>query len=209
MLPLLASMPSVRNRIAGRIYAKPAGWAFTPKDFSDLGSRPSVNRVLHDLALEGTIRRMARGLYWLPRIDPFLKAELKPTHEQVAQAVARKNRWKIIPDGATAANTLGLSQQIPAKVVYLSSGPTQALKVDGLRIQFKHAMPKQFDFQDYGAGVVVQALRCLGKENIERWMVRHLARVLPGKVKRSLVAETRYNADWIYRLAQRIHGTAE
>ena len=197
-------MSKAKDKMLGRIHAKAAGWVFLPKDFLDLVGRGTVDKLLHQLAANGTIRRIMRGLYFQPRHSDFLKAQIGPTHDQIAQAVARKHRWTILPQGATAANMLGLSQQIPAKVAYLSNGPTKTFKSDQLQIEFRHAQPKELDFKQYESAMVVQAMRYMGKENIQPWMVARLREVLPDKVKRRLVADTRYATEWMFRLAQEI-----
>jgi len=197
-------MPTAKDRIMGRIQAQGGGWAFSPKDFLDLATRSSVDKLLHQLVRQGKLRRIGRGLYFLPRFNSFLKCEIHPSHERIAQAVARKHRWTIIPHGAIAANLLGLSQQVPAKAVYLSNGPTKTVRAGQLTIQFRHIEPKEQDFRRYDSAVIVQALRYMGKENIEPWMVRRLCEMLPQRVKQHLVEDTRYSTEWIYRVAQRI-----
>ncbi len=202
-------MATQKDKILGRIHAKPPGWVFSPKDFLDQASRSMISWLLHELTEEGRIRRIGRGLYFQPRFDDVLKTEIGPTHEQLAQAVARNRRWAILPHGATAANMLGLSQQVPATVVYLSNGPTTTIEAGDLRIQFRHAEPKELDFERYDSAIIVQALRHLGRANIEPWMIDHLRDRLPDEVKRSLLADTRYGAEWMFRLAQSIAEDSE
>ena len=90
------------------------GAVFVPADFLDLGSRDAIDVALHRLARKGTIRRLARGVYDYPKEHPVLGV-LFPSAETVAKAIAGRDRIRIQPAGAYAANTLGLSMQVPAK----------------------------------------------------------------------------------------------
>ncbi len=82
-----------------RIYGHGRGWAFSQKDFQDLGR---VDMALKRLADEGTIRRVMRGIYDYPRYSDLLKQNVAPDIHQIAQALARKFGWRIQADGASA-----------------------------------------------------------------------------------------------------------
>lgn len=88
------------------------------------------------------------GLYDLPKFNPDLEAELTPDLHNAAQAVARRQRWRIIPEGAWAANVLGLSTQVPSKITYLIDGPKHQIAVGRRMIFFKHARPKHSPGQE-------------------------------------------------------------
>ena len=197
-------MDSLRKKIAGRIKAKGRGYAFTRKDFQDLATTGSTGKILSRLVAERMIRRLGRGLFDYPRVDETLGGELSPSIDQVAKAVARKFRWTIMPVGALAANQLGLSQQVPAKIVYLSDGPSKKVQAGRLTIQFKHARPKEMHAENYSSGLVIQALRYLGKKNVDRKAIDLLRRRLPAKEKADLVKDTRYGTDWIFQVARQV-----
>lgn len=105
-------MESMKNQILRRIEKMDLGSVFSAKDFLDLASRTSIDVLLAKLAKSGTIRRIGRGLYDRPKFNADLEAELSPDMHEAAQAVARRQRWKIVPEGAWAANVLGLSTQV-------------------------------------------------------------------------------------------------
>ena len=100
---------TVENKAKYRIRGTGGGWAFSPRDFLDLGGRPTVDSALHRLEKRGEIRRGIRGIYDYPRFSKLLDQHLSPDIDQVARALARKFRWRIQPSGATALNFLGLS----------------------------------------------------------------------------------------------------
>ncbi|HEY4477786.1 MAG TPA: DUF6088 family protein [Candidatus Paceibacterota bacterium] len=115
------------------------------------------------LVKDGIIRKVGRGLFDYPKTNPVLGGELSPDMYLAAKAIARKFRWTILPFGNLAANRLGLSQQVPAKFIYLSNGPTKQTKVGKRTIHFKHARPKEIYADSEISGLIVQALRFLGK----------------------------------------------
>jgi Family of unknown function (DUF6088) len=85
--------------------------------------------TLTALVWDGVIRRIRRGLYDVPKVNPDLGGTLSPDIDQVARALARRHRWTIVPEGAWAANLLGLSTQVPAKIIYLSDRPNQKIQI--------------------------------------------------------------------------------
>jgi hypothetical protein len=119
---------SVDSQVIAEIRSRGRGSVFVPADFLEIGSRGAVDVTLHRLARQGTIRRLARGLYDFPK-DHAALGRLSPSAQAVAEALAGRDRTHIQPAGAYAANTLGLSEQVPAKAVFLTDGPSRTVKV--------------------------------------------------------------------------------
>ena len=92
-------MQTMRDQIISRIERGGAGRAFTPKDFLDIASRGTIDMALTSLTRSGTIRRVGRGLYDMPKVNPALGGKLSPDIDETARALARKQRWKIVPEG--------------------------------------------------------------------------------------------------------------
>jgi len=195
---------TMKEKIEARIERLGAGSPFTAKDFLDIASRGSVDMALTALAREGKIRRIRRGLYDIPKISSALGGELSPDIDETARALARRFRWKIVPEGAWAANLLGLSTQVPAKTVYLSDGPNKTVPVGRRVIQFKHARPQAFADAEGKSALVVQALRHLGMDNVDEKARLRLRRVLSDAERRQLLKATRHGVDWIYEIAKEI-----
>ena len=131
--------PTLSKKLAQRIAKQTrteAGRVFTPFDFLDLGSPHSVGMAFLRLVRGGSLRRLARGLYDVPRRHPLL-GDLLPTAEAIAQALARKDGATIQPMEAMAANLLGLSEQVPVKAVFLTDGPGHNVRVGPLTVQLK------------------------------------------------------------------------
>ncbi len=197
-------MQTMRDQIVGRIERLGDGKAFSAKDFLDIASRGSIDMALSGLTKDGTIRRIRRGLYDMPRINPSLGGKLSPDIDEAARAIARRQRWKIVPEGAWAANLLGLSTQVPSKIIYLTDGPNNEVPIGRRTIYFKHARPKALAGPEGKSALVVQALRHLGKENVGTREIATLRAELTPADKRKLLKETRFGVDWIYKVASQI-----
>jgi hypothetical protein len=197
-------MQTMRDQIVARIERLGEGKAFSAKDFLDIASRGTIDMALGSLTRDGTIRRIRRGLYDMPKVNPTLGGTLSPDIDEAAQAIARRQRWKIVPEGAWAANLLGLSTQVPAKIIYLTDGPNNEVLIGRRSIHFKHARPKAVAGLEGKFALVVQALRYLGKDGVGAREIEMLRRTLLPPEKRRLVKDTRFGVDWIYEVAKRI-----
>jgi hypothetical protein len=197
-------MQTKHNQIVARIDQLGPGKAFSAKDFLDIASRTMIDVTLASLAQSGKIRRVRRGLYDMPKINPALGGELSPDIDEAARAIARRQRWKIVPEGAWAANLLGLSTQVPSKITYLTDGPNNEVLIGRRSIHFKHARPKAMAGLEGKFALVVQALRYLGKEGVSTREIQTLRTALSPAEKRQLVKDARFGVDWIYEVAKKI-----
>ena len=197
-------METMKDQILTRIEGLGPGAVFTAKDFLDIASRGMVDVTLSKLLADGSIRRIRRGLYDSPKSNPTLGGALSPDIDRAAQALARRRRWKIVPDGTWAANLLGLSTQVPAKIIYLSDGPNTLVPIGRRTICFKHARPQTFSGVDGKSALVVQALRYLGKKGVAESTILRLRELLPVNEQKQLVKATRFGIDWIYQTARTI-----
>jgi len=197
-------MQTMRDQVITRIERLGAGKAFSAKDFLDIASRGTIDMALSSLTRTGTIRRIRRGLYDMPKVNPALGGKLSPDIDEAARAIARRQRWKIVPDGAWAANLLGLSTQVPSKIIYLTDGPNNDVQIGRRTIYFKHSRPKAMAGPEGKSALVVQALRYLGKERVGASEVEKLRAGLSPAEMRKLVKDTRFGVDWIYKVADMI-----
>ena len=197
-------MSNLEEKVDKLLEQKGRGYVFTRKDFQDLAPAGTIGKLLFRLEKEGKIRRLCRGLFDYPKMNPALGGELSPDLDLAAKALARKFRWTILPFGNLAANRLALSQQVPAQFVYLSNGPTKQTKVGNRTIYFKHARPKEIYADSEISGLVVQALRYLGKDNVNENTITHLKNNLSDEEKKELREKIHYSAEWIYEIIQQI-----
>ncbi len=194
------------NDIINSIYGHGRGWVFSPNDFVAITPRSNIRIILHRLTNAGTVRRIMRGLYDYPRKSKYAEGFLSPDPEQVAQALARKFRWRIHPSGETALNFLGLSTQVPAQYLYQSDGPTRTFKWDGGKLSFKHTRRKDLAELSPKSALVVSALKALGKERIDNKVLGTLRRKISINEKKALLKETRFITGWIYDTLLKICG---
>jgi hypothetical protein len=170
---------------------------FNPSDFLDLGSRRAVDLALHRLVEKKILRRLARGLYEYPREHPEL-GTLSPDIQKVAKALAGKDRIRLQPAGAYATNLLGLSEQVPAKVVFLTDGPSRTVKIGRQEIQLRHTTPRNMAAAGRLSGLLMQAFRHLGQAHITAQRMAHLKCTLPTKEREQLMKDLPLAPTWMH-----------
>ena len=186
----------VAKRISKMTRSRP-GWVFTPFDFLDLGSPHSVGMVLTRMMRNGDVRRLARGLYDVPREHAVL-GELLPTADDIAQALARRDGATVQPAGAMAANLLSLSEQVPARAVYQTDGPSRTVQVGALTVQLDSRPPRQVRARSPMSSLVFAALRSLGKQNVSRARIAHLRSTLSRADRRQLLRDLPLAPAWMH-----------
>jgi hypothetical protein len=188
---------NVVKSIISRIYGRGRGSVFTPNDFLDLGSRNAVDQSLHRLAKSGPIRRRARGLYHYPETHPVL-GEVIPAIDTVAKALAASERVKLLPSGAYAANLLGLSEQVPAKVVFLTNGRARKVKLGKLVIELRPTTPRRVSAAGRTSGLVLAALRYIGKNHVTPERIAHLRTSLSPEDRQRLLVDLPSAPAWLH-----------
>lgn len=199
----MALVKSIEESIKSRLQRRGRGAAVTPFDFLDLGSRDSVDQGLSRLARKQVLKRLDRGLYTYPKVSRLL-GELSPDPEKVAQALARRDAAQLIPTGAAAANLLGLSEQVPNRVVYLTSGPARSATVGKLAVTLKPTVAKNMATAGRASGVVIQALRFLGKDNVGSEVIEKLCERLNTKDRAQLLKDAKYAPAWMEPIFRKI-----
>lgn len=196
-------MKTLADHIVKRVQHKGKGFAFTAKDLLDLGKRSAVDKALSSLAESGTFRRICRGVYDYPKISDLLDGPVSPDIDQVAHAIARNVGARIQPSGAVAANLLGLSEQVPAKAVYLTDGLSRIVKLNGRTLTFKRTAPRELLANDK-IGTVVQALLFLGRDAVTAGVVQKLRHLLSPAERRRFLKDARYTTGWITDVARSV-----
>ncbi len=187
---------TVEKIMVSRIYGMKRGWVFTPKNFLDLGNNKSVAKALESLTKREVIRRLARGLYDYPRKHPKLGLVM-PSPESIAIALAGKVKLRIQPSGAYAANLLGLTLQVPARAVFLTDGASRNVKVGNQEIALKRVTPQNMAAAGRVSGLVIQALRYLGKNNVDEALIQKLKRTISDDDRRALLRDIDIAPQWI------------
>ena len=193
----------IESSISERIKARGDGWVFSPVDFVDLGNRNAVDKALSRMAADGSVRRVARGLYDVPKRHPLVGLTT-PSIDQVAKAVAGKSGTRLQPTGAYAANLLGLSDQVPAKVVFLTDGRSKRIQLGTLTIALKQSSPRIMATAGTISGAIIQALRYLGKDHVTEETVKRLDRRLSPDDRKQLLKDLAYAPAWIALIMRKL-----
>ncbi len=194
---------SVDKKIISRIYGHGKGWVFTPTHFSDLGSRDAVASAVKRYRQSGLIRQLARGLYDYPRTDPELGI-LTPSPDAIARALAGRDAVRLQPSGAYAANLLGLSTQIPMKIVYLTDGRSRTVQIGKKHIILKRTTPRNMATAGRISGLVIQALRHLRRQHVDDEVIARLDRRLDADGRKQLLKDVRFASAWIAEIMRRL-----
>lgn len=194
---------SVDSFVLRRLGEAGKGWVFTPADFLDLGSRDAVATALKRHRAAGTIRRIARGLYDVPQ-DHAKPAISYPSVQAVIDAIGRRDSVRLQPTGAYAANLLGLSEQVPLRVVFLTDGLQRKIRLGKLEIHLRRTTPRNMATAGRASGSVIQALRWIGPANVTESTIRRLRGLLDSEARRSLLADRRYAPVWVGEVMRRV-----
>ncbi|HEY2356112.1 MAG TPA: DUF6088 family protein [Phenylobacterium sp.] len=151
----------LKATILGRMTAEAPFGVWTPADFLDAGPRDAVDQALHRLARAGDIRRIARGLYDRPQLNSLTRQQSVPDPRAVIDALSRRDNARMLVDGITAANDLGLSDAVPSKVVVHTDARLTSLDLGNLQIRFHKAAPSKLYWAGRPGMRVVQALQWL------------------------------------------------
>ena len=193
----------VSNKILKKLRSK-NGSPVATGDLLDLGTRSAVDQALSRLVRLGAIRRVRRGLYELPRMGKLLKQPMVPSPDELVRAWARNNGLRVVPSGAHAANLLGLSRQVPAKLVYYTNGRTQTITLGPYTVRLLNRGPKTMDVRGRVAPLVFQALRYLGRSGVTPEVTARLHSALSRRDKAELRANRCYAAAWMKPVIEKV-----
>ena len=176
-------MLGVQTLVLGKIRKMERGSIFFIDDFIELGSPGSVRLALMELKKQGLILRPARGIYSYPKIRDEYSGFITPSPETIAEALAKKERVRIVPYGDNAAFRLGLSDLQVSNLKYLTDGASRVINLSGgQKIFFNHTSEvKIFDFCNETMQMISAAIRVLTEEDVDaekkRLIKRHLKSV--------------------------------
>jgi predicted transcriptional regulator of viral defense system len=177
------------------------GTLFFVENFLSLGSAKAMAKALERLTKQGELVRVARGIYVRPEIDPVI-GPVTPGIEAVAEAIARRDKARIIPTGVYALNRLGLSTQVPLNVVYLTDGAARKVKIGKRNITFKRATPKNVATIGQISGLAIQALKTIGKNKVTTDEIAKIQEQLKKEKFTHLQHDIRLAPDWIRLIMQ-------
>ena len=197
-------MQGINKKTLSRIFGRGRGWAFSSADFVVEFPAANIDKALSILTKEGKIRRLCRGLYDYPKKSALLGQEMGPDMDQVAQAFARKFKWRIQPTGEIALNLLGLSTQVPAKYLYASDGPNRTYIIFGTSLEFRRTALKDVGFKYRESALIVHALKALGKDGTTASVRQRIRQQLPPDLYDKIVSDTRTVTGWVHDIIKDI-----
>ena len=175
------------------------GEIFFIADFTELGNYEAVRKSLQRLTKSDRIKRIAKGIYFLPKKHERLGV-IYPHAEEIAKAISKRDKARIIATGSTALNLLGLSTQIPMKVVFLTDGSARNIKVGNQTIQFKKTNPKNLSIEHRLTNLIIQALKTIGEKNVTQEQTDKIRTIIDESGERGFIYQKLRNAPvWIQK----------
>ena len=190
----------IKNRIA--LYED--GEIFFTTDFKEIANLATIRKYLGRQVEEGTIRRVMDGVYEKPKYSKILDEFIPTDPEKVAYALAKKYHWTISPCGDVALNKLGLSTQVPVVWSYVSDGPYREFTWDNIILSFKHKTNREISFMSRISIMVIEAIKTLGKDNIDEKTIAILRSRLSGEEKAVLLKDATDSASWIFDIVKKV-----
>ncbi len=195
-------MKSVESKIVEAIKKISKGVLIFPEDFQELGTSEAVRLALHRLEKDTTITRVAQGIYVRPKSNKYI-GNLIPSAEEVAEAIAKRDRIRTLPTGSYALNALGLSTQIPMKIVLLTDGSPREIKVGKRTIKFKKTTPKNLSAKGKISKLVIQALKEIGLNNQTPIEEERIIELLKKEDPKHIMHDIKLAPVWIQKIMKR------
>jgi hypothetical protein len=189
---------TVIDKVEKKIKRLSKGRILFADDFAGMGTPSTVNKALYRLKEKKLLVRLSQGVYLYPELKEI--GVITPTIEDIAKAIAKRDKARIVPTGVYALNKLGLSTQIPMNVVFLTDGAARKIKIGKRSIKFKKTTPKNLLLKGEISSLVIQALRELGKDDLQleqlEKLKKHLEKEKPENIKYNL----NLAPDWIRKI---------
>ena len=197
-------MSSYMEIISDKINSFDSHKVFFANDFLDIASNATVRQILKRLVDEDKIQRVIDGFYYNPRYSELIGEYEAVSIHELALAIARKYNWNIAPYNSTALNLLGLSTQVPTHYKYISSGRYKEYKIGNTVLEFKKVNPGEIANMSLKTATVIQAIKSLGKENINAQVMQKIRENLTQEERTDLMNESKSVPAWIYEVIREI-----
>jgi len=168
---------SVLKQIESILKKKRPGEILFIIDFLEISDYDTVRKSLQRLTEKGILIRLSKGIYYYPKNDKLLGL-VYPSAEQIGNAIAKRDKARIIPTGVYAMYRLGLTTQVPMNVVYLTDGSSRKVQIGKQTIVFKKTSPKNLSAKNQLSNLIIQGLRAIGKENITQSHILNIKKII-------------------------------
>ena len=197
-------MSSYMEIISNKINSFDSHKVFFANDFLDIASNATVRQILKRLADEDKIKRVIDGFYYNPSYSELIGEYEAVSIHELALAIARKYNWNIAPCSSIALNLIGLSTQVPTHYKYISSGRYKKYTIGDTVLEFKKVNPGEIANMSLKTATVIQAIKSLGKENINSEVVQKIREYLSEEEISDLMDEAKSVPSWIYEVIRDI-----
>lgn len=198
------SMNNSTSAIKDYLSQAQEGSLFSINELVNYASYGTTKKILQRMEKNGKIVRVIDGIYSKPKFSKLLNKNVPSSIPDVANKIAEKFAWNIIPSGDIALNMLHLSTQVPACYEYLSNGPYREYEIYGMKLKFKHTTNRLLGGMSSKSALVIQAFKTLGEENITSNVLQTLKEVLTDDEKKALLDECKRVPAWIYEYIKKI-----
>jgi hypothetical protein len=195
-------MQSIEKQIERSIKSKPIGSLVLPDDYLSYGSSDAVRKALDRLQDKKVLVRVAQGIYARPKISKLI-GPLVPSAEEVAEAIAKRDKIRTVPTGSYALNALGLSTQVPMNIVLLTDGSPREIKVGKRKIKFKKTTPKNLMAKGKISRLVIQALKEVGNGKVNETEEKKILELLKKEDVKDLKYDIALAPVWIQKIMKR------
>ena len=192
-------MQSIEKQIEKSIKNKPKGALLLPDDYLSYGSSDAIRKALDRLENKQVIVRVAQGIYVRPKISKLIGA-LVPSAEEVAEAIAKRDRIRTVPTGSYALNALGLSTQVPMNIVLLTDGSPREIRVGKRKIKFKKTTPKNLLAKGKISRLVIQALKEIGNGKVTEQEENKIIELLKKEEVKDLKHDIALAPVWVQKI---------
>ena len=194
---------TIEIQILRKVSKARRGSLFFIDSFQSLGSAEAVRKALERLVKKEELKRVSQGIYYRPEMNATI-GPLTPGIEAIAQAIALRDKARIVPASAYALNQLGLSTQVPLNLVYLTDGVARKVKIGKRSITFKKASPKNLAAIGKISSLVIQALKAIGKSQITEQEIKKVQELLQKEKPHHLQHDYILAPEWIRKIFQPI-----
>ncbi len=190
---------SIENLVLDQIKRSQRGTLFFVESFTKIANSKSTNKALERLVISGELERVAQGIYVRPVMDKYI-GKVMPSIEQIALAIAKRDRATIIPTGSYAMYKLGLTTQVPLNIVFYSDTSARKIKIGKQTIIFKKASSKNLAYVGEISTLAIQALRTIGKDQVTDVEIKQIKKLLENENTKHLQHDLQLTSAWIRKL---------
>lgn len=190
---------SIEIQVLDKVKRNPRGTLFFVDSFAAIANAKAVNKALERLVKSGELERVTQGIYVRPVIDNYI-GKVLPSIEEIAVAIAKRDRSTIVPTGSYAMYKLGLTTQVPLNIVFYSDTSARKIKIGKQTITFKKASSKNLSFVGEISKLAIQALRTIGKDNATDEEIKQIKKILKNENPKHLQHDLLLAPVWIRKL---------